>query len=84
MKTKTQIAVHAPRNKGTLTCQKAPLRLHEIDAIRVRFELGHRVRDLARLNLAIDSKLRACDLVKLRVQDITHGTVVASRAIVMQ
>ena len=84
MKTKTQIAVHAPWNKGKLTGQKAPLRLHEIYAIRVRLELAHRVRDLALFNLAIDSKLRACDLVKLRVQDITHGAVVSSRAIVMQ
>ena len=84
MKTKIETAVHAPWNKGKLTGQKAPLRLHEIYAIRVRLELGHRIRDLALFNLAIDSKLRACDLVKLRVQDITHGSVVASRAIVMQ
>lgn len=84
MKTKIPNAVRAPWNKGKLTGQKAPLRLHEIYAIRVRLELAHRVRDLALFNLAIDSKLRACDLVKLRVQDITHGSVVASRAVVMQ
>jgi len=71
-------------NKGKLTGQKAPLRLNEIYAIRVRLQLAHRIRDLALFNLAIDSKLRGCDLVKLRVQDVTHGTQVANRAVVMQ
>ncbi len=84
MKTNIETAVRTPWNKGKLTGQKAPLRLHEIYAIRVRLELAHRLRDLALFNLALDSKLRACDLVKLRVQDITHGLVIASRAIVMQ
>ncbi len=74
----------APWNKGKLTGQKAPLRLRDIWAIRVRLQLGHRVRDLALFNLAIDSKLRACDLVKLRVRDIAHGSRIAPRAIVMQ
>lgn len=75
---------HIPWNKGKLTGQKAPLRLNEIYAIRVRLQLAHRNRDLALFNLAIDSKLRACDLLKLRVQDVTHGTQMASRAVVMQ
>jgi integrase len=75
---------NAPWNKGKLTGQKAPLRLNEIYAIRVRLQLAHRIRDLALFNLAIDSKLRACDLVQLRVRDVSHGTQVASRAIVMQ
>lgn len=79
-----QTTIHTPWNKGELTGQKAPLRLHEIYAIRVRLELGHRTRDLALFNLAIDSKLRACDLLKLRVQDVTHGAQTASRAVVMQ
>jgi integrase len=56
----------------------------EIWAIRVRLQLAHRLRELAMFNLAIDSKLRACDLVKLRVRDVCHGQVVASRAIVLQ
>ena len=48
-------------------------------------DLGtHRTRDLALFNLAIDSKLRACDLVKLKVRDISHGDRISSRAIVMQ
>lgn len=73
-----------PWNKGKLTGQKAPLRLNEIYAIRVRLQLSRRTRDLALFNLAIDSKLRACDLLNLRVMDVMHGSQLASRAIVMQ
>jgi integrase len=46
--------------------------------------LAERVRELALFNLAVDSKLRSCDLVKLRVKDVTRGNRVAARAIVMQ
>ena len=75
---------HEPWNKGKLIGQKTPLKLKEIWAIRIRLELSHRIRDLALFNLAIDSKLRACDLVKLKVRDISHGDRIAPRAIVMQ
>jgi integrase len=50
-----------------------PLRLKEIWAIRIRLQLGERTRELALFKLAVDSKLRSCDLVKLRVRDVTHG-----------
>lgn len=73
-----------PWNKGKLVGQKAPLRLKEIWAIRIRLQLGARTRELALFNLAVDSKLRSCDLVKLRVRDLTHGEHIAARAIVMQ
>jgi integrase len=73
-----------PWNKGKLVGQKAPLKLKELWAIRVRLQLADRRRELALFNLAIDSKLRACDLVRLRVRDVCHGQVVASRAIVLQ
>jgi len=73
-----------PWNKGKLVGQKAPLRLKEIWAIRIRLQLGERTRELAMFNLAVDSKLRSCDLVRLRVRDITHGERVAARAIIMQ
>jgi integrase len=83
-----QIICTAPRrqpwNKGKLVGQKAPLKLKEIWAIRVRLQLEERLRELAMFNLAIDSKLRSCDLVKLRVRDVCHGDRVATRAIVMQ
>lgn len=73
-----------PWNKGKLVGQKSPLRLKDIWAIRIRLQLAQRTRELALFNLAVDSKLRSCDLVRLRVRDITHGERVASRAMVMQ
>jgi integrase len=60
------------------------LRLKEIWTIRIRLQLANRIRELALFNLAIDSKLRSCDLVKLRVHDLVHGERIAARAIVMQ
>jgi integrase len=75
---------HIPCNKGKLVGQKASLKLKDIWAIRVRLQISSRTRELALFNLAIDSKLRSCDLVKLRVRDVCHGSVVAKRAMVMQ
>jgi len=73
-----------PWNKGKIVGQKAPLKLREIWAIRVRLQLRSSLRDLALFNLAIDSKLRACDLLGLRVADISHEDRVSARAVVMQ
>ena len=73
-----------PWNKGKLVGQKTSLKLKQIWAIRIRLELADRARELAMFNLAIDSKLRSCDLLNLRVRDVCHGTAVAARAIVMQ
>ncbi len=73
-----------PWNKGKLVGQKTPFKLREIWAIRVRLQLSDRTRELAPFDLAIDSKLRACDLVRLRVRDVSHGDRVAARTIVMQ
>jgi len=73
-----------PWNKGKLVGQKAPLKQREIWGIRIRLHLTKRTRELALFNLAVDSKLRSCDLVRLRVRDVTHGDQVANRAIVMQ
>ena len=75
---------HTPWNKGKLTGQKPPLKLKEIWAIRIRLQISCHHRDLALFNLAIDSKLRACDLVKLRLQDVSHGGRISKRAMVMQ
>ena len=75
---------HEPWNKDKLVGQKAPFKLKEIWAIRVRLQIEHRVRELAMFDLGLDSKLRACDLVKLKVRDICHGDRVAARAIIMQ
>jgi len=73
-----------PWNKGKLLAQKPPLKRKEIWAIRIRLQLDHRARELALFNLAIDSKLRGCDLVSLRVHDVVQGSHVAPRAIVTQ
>lgn len=73
-----------PWNKGKLVGQKLPLKLKEIWAIRIRLQLSKQVRELAMFNLAIDSKLRGCDLVELHVRDISQGSQVLQRAIVMQ
>jgi integrase len=64
--------------------QKAPLKLKEIWSIRVRLQLKGDSRQLALFDLAIDSKLRACDLVGLRVRDVAHGMHIGSRACVIQ
>ena len=71
-------------NKGRLVGQKRPLRPKEVWAIRVRLQMKHRKRDLALFNLAIDSKLRGCDLVSLRVDDIAAGGRVRDRATIIQ
>lgn len=73
-----------PWNKGKLVGQKPPLKINEIWAIRIRLQLAGRLRDLALFNLAIDSKLRGCDLVSLRVRDIVHGQRIAHRAVILQ
>lgn len=73
-----------PWNKGRLIGQKAPFRQSEIWAIRVRLQLARRTRDLALFDLAIDSKLRSCDLVGLRVADVVHGDQALKRATVIQ
>jgi len=73
-----------PWNKGKLVGQKAPLKLKDIWAIRIHLQNAKQVRDLAMFNLAIDSKLRGCDLVALRVRDVTHGSQVLSRTAVVQ
>ena len=73
-----------PWNKHKLVGQKKPLNLKQVWEIRIRLQMSERHRDLALFNLAIDSKLRSCDLVKLRVADVMHGDRVASRAKIIQ
>jgi integrase len=75
---------HSPWNKGKLVGQKPPLKLKEIWAIRTRLQFCHQTRELAMFNLAIDSKLRGCDLVSLRVADVAQGSRVAQRAMILQ
>ena len=72
-------AVHRePWNKDKIVGRKAPFKLKDIWALRVRLQMEGRVRELALFNLGIDSKLRGCDLVSLKVRDICHGDQVAT------
>jgi integrase len=71
-------------NKGKLIGQKPPLKLREIWAIRIRLQLKKETRELAIFNLAVDSKLRSCGLVKLKVRDVCHGNGIAPRAMILQ
>lgn len=70
-------------NKNKLIGQKSPLTPPQVWAIRVRLQLADHKRDLAMFNLALDSKLRGCDLMGLRVSDIQTGDDIRSRAKVM-
>ena len=74
----------APWNKGRLIGQKRPLKPKDVWAIRVRLQLEDRKRDLALFNLAIDSKLRGCDLVSLKIGDVCAGGRARERATVIQ
>ncbi|SAL74306.1 phage integrase [Caballeronia telluris] len=60
-----------PWNKGKLVGQKPPLKPKGVWAIRIHLQNAHAVRDLGLFNLAIDSKLRGCDLVNPHVRDVT-------------
>ena len=73
-----------PWNKGALVGQKKPLQPKHVWSIRVRLEIARRWRDLALFNLAIDSKLRACDLVRLRIDEVCSRAKILHRATVVQ
>ena len=78
----------APRrdawNKGRLIGQKRPLKPKDVWSIRVRLQVERRARNLALFNLAIDSKLRGCDLVRLQVDDVSVGGRVRDRPTIVQ
>ena len=78
------IRQNGPRNKGKLTGAKPPLQPKHVWAIRTRLQIAGRTRDLALFNLAIDSKLRGCDLVSLKVEDVAQHGYTVDRATVRQ
>lgn len=80
----TPLRPRRPWNKGILVGQKRPLQPKNVWSIRVRLEMSGAIRELALFNLAIDSKLRACDLVRLRVEDLWSGSSVRDRATIIQ
>src|SRR5664279_5640992 len=75
---------HGPWNKGKLTGAKPPLLQKHVWAIRTKLQIEQRTRDLALINLAIDSKLRGCDVVALKVEDVAPNGYCADRASVRQ
>lgn len=83
-----QLPVAVPRrlawNKGRIVGPKRPLKPKQVWAIRIRIEMSGELRDLALFNLAIDSKLRGCDLVRMRVREVMIGANIRDRATVMQ
>jgi integrase len=80
----TTTLCQSPWNKGKLTGQKPPLQPKHVWAIRTRLQLAGRKRDLALFDLAIDSKLRGCDLVSLRVETIAPHGYAIERATIRQ
>lgn len=70
----------SPWNKDRIIGQKRPLKISHIWGIRIRLELEGKIRDLTLFNLALDSKLRGCDLVKLKVSDVAYGSLVSSES----
>src|SRR3954449_3723028 len=75
---------YRPWNKGKLTGAKPPLRPKHVWSIRTKLQMHGRVRDLAMFNLAIDSKLRGCDVIALRVEDVAPSGYAVDRATVRQ
>lgn len=71
-------------NKGRIIGQKAPLKQQEVWSIRARLEIANNLRDLVLFNLAIDSKLRGCDLVSLKVSDVMRGGDILVRTSIIQ
>jgi integrase len=82
--TPTPAAKPVPWNKGKLTGVKPPLRLKHVWAIRTKLQMEQQTRDLALFNLAIDSKLRGCDVVAVKVGDVAPNGYAIDRATVRQ
>jgi integrase len=73
-----------PWNKGKFTGAKPPLQPKHVWAIRTRLQIASRTRDLALFNIAIDSKLRGCDVVSLKVEDVGPHGYTMDRATIRQ
>jgi integrase len=73
-----------PWNKGKIVGQKPALKLKELWEIRIRLQIDNNIRELALFNMAIDSKLRGCDLVSLQVNNVMHGGEIVKRTVITQ
>ena len=77
-------STHTPWSKGKLIGQKLSLKPYKVWVIRIRLQLAEKIRNLALFNLAIDSKLRECDLDNLKVTDIPHSSSILKRVMITQ
>src|SRR5262249_25523174 len=80
----TPAAKRVPWNKGKLTGAKPPLRPKHVWAIRTKLQMERQTRDLALFNLAINSKLRGCDVVAVKLDDVAPNGYAVDRATVRQ
>ena len=79
-----KLTCRTPWNKGKLVGAKPPLRPSHVWSIRTKLKIEGRTRDLALFNLAIDSKLRGCDVVAVRVDDVAPSGYAMDRATIRQ
>lgn len=84
MSSAPEVAKRQTWNKGKLIGQKTLLKVKDIWAVRIRLQLHERKRDLVLFHLGLNSNLRGCDSVRLRVSDIFHGNRISSSTTVMQ
>jgi len=82
--TNENVARRVPWNKGKIVGAKPPLRPKHVWSIRTKLQFERRIRDLALFNVAINSKLRGCDVVALKVDDVAPSGYAADRASVRQ
>ena len=82
--TNENVAKRVPWNKGKIVGAKPPLRPKDVWSIRTKLQVERRIRDLALFNVAIDSKLRGCDVVASKVDDIAPSGYTVDRASVRQ
>jgi integrase len=80
----TSVPKRVPWNKGKLIGPRPPLRQKHVWAIRTRLQMEREIRDLALFNLAIDSKLRGCDIVAVKVDDVAPNGYAIERTMVRQ
>jgi hypothetical protein len=82
--TSENVSKRVPWNKGKIVGAKPPLRPKHVWSIRTKLQVEGRTRDLALFSVAIDSKLRGCDVVALKVDDVASSGYAADRASVRQ
>ena len=73
-----------PWNKGAFVGPKPPLKPKQVWSNRLNLQVEQRIQDLALFDLAVDSKLRGCDLVQLRIGQLVMNAAARHRAMIVQ